>query len=704
MTPSADWHTLIDALPHAVWMVDAATLRVVSANAPAAQLLGCEREQLIGNAALTLAATPEDLCFWEEAAAGHHDMLSSDTFVRRFDGTAVPVSRRIERIELGGAFFYLVALQDRSAQVRAERELELAAAELSATLESTADGILVTDLAGRIRHCNRRFADLWGVPQDLLTHREDDALLDWMRRSVTDPATYMRRLAAVEEATLLQASDVLELHSGKVIERITLPQCSGGRPIGRVFSFRDITDRIVASQRIEKLSHTDALTGLPNRSLLGERIERALALSLREGAPFALLLLNLDHFKHINDTLGHAFGDRVLVEVAERLTTGVRQIDTVARLGADEFVLLAQRSDAAGAEAAARRVMEALQRSFTLDGMSFTVTASIGIALHPADGLDMDDLLGRADAAMREVKQAGRAGFRFHTVRSQVGDADLRTRMQLDHAMRQALTQQRFRLHYQPQVDLDTGTVIGAEALIRWRDPELGEVPPGRFIPVAEESGFIVAIGDWVLRQAVAQAAQWHDAGMPMRMSVNVSALQFRQPGFVDGVASTLRAAGLPGRLLELELTESILIQDVEDTLARLHALAGLGVLLAIDDFGTGYSSLGYLKRLPIGRLKIDRSFVMDLPGDTSDASIVNAIIHLGLALGIQVIAEGVETEAQREFLRQAGCHEFQGYLFAPALDVKSFELRLAPAAGRRVVPLPRRRAARIQPVSAARD
>ncbi len=704
MTLRADWHTLIDAMPHAVWMVDAATLRVVAANSPAAQLLGCEREQLIGNAALTLAATPEDLCFWEEAAAGHHERLSSDTFVRRFDGAAVPVSRRIESIELGGSGYYLVALHDRSAQVRAERELELAAAELAATLESTADGILVTDLAGRIRHCNRRFADLWGVPQDLLTNRQDDALLDWMRRSVTDPATYMRRLAAVEEATMLQASDVLELHSGKVIERITLPQCSGGRPIGRVFSFRDITDRIAASQRIEKLSHTDSLTGLPNRSLLGERIERALALAQREGAPFALLLLNLDHFKHINDTLGHAFGDRVLVEVAERLTAGVRQIDTVARLGADEFVLLAQRSDAAGAEAAARRVMEALQRPFTLDGMSFTVTASLGIALHPADGSDMDGLLGRADAAMREVKQAGRAGFRFHTQRSQAGDADLRTRMQLDHAMRQALTQQRFRLHYQPQVDLATGTVIGAEALIRWRDPELGEVPPGRFIPVAEESGFIVAIGDWVLRQAVAQAAQWHASGMPMRMSVNVSALQFRQPGFVDGVASTLRAAGLPGRLLELELTESILIQDVEGTLSRLHALAEIGVLLAIDDFGTGYSSLGYLKRLPIGRLKIDRSFVMDLPGDTSDASIVNAIINLGRALDIQVIAEGVETEAQRQFLRQAGCHEFQGYLFAPALDVKSFEALLAPAANRRVVPLPRRRAARAQPGAAVRD
>jgi diguanylate cyclase (GGDEF)-like protein/PAS domain S-box-containing protein len=705
VTAAAACAALIDALPHAVWLVDGASLRVVAANAAAATLLGCERTQLIGNAALTLAATPEDLCFWEEAAAGRRERLASDSFVRRFDGTAVPVSRCIEPVELDGRTAWVVTLQDRSAQLGTERALELAAAELSATLESTADGILVTDLAGRIRHCNRRFADLWGVPQDLLINRDDDAVLDWMRRSVADAAAYMRRLALIEEATLLQASDVLELHSGKVLERITLPQCSRGRPIGRVYSFRDITDRIAATQRIETLSHTDALTGLPNRALLTDRTERALALTKREGAPFALLMLNLDHFKHINETLGHAFGDRVLVEIGERLAAGVRQIDTVARLGGDEFVLLAQRSDAAGAEAAARRVMEALQRPFTLDGLNFTVTASLGIALHPADGTSLDELLRHADLAMREVKQSGRAAWRFHTHRPQAGETELRTRMQLDHAMRQALTQQRFRLHFQPQVDLASGAVVGAEALIRWNDPDLGEVPPGRFIPVAEETGFIVAIGDWVLRQSVAQACAWLADGRPMRMSVNVSALQFRQPGFVDGVARTLRDNGLPGRLLELELTESILIQDVEDTLERLHALAGLGVMLAIDDFGTGYSSLGYLKRLPIGRLKIDRSFVTDLPGDASDASIVNAIVNLGRALGIQVIAEGVETEAQRRFLLRAGCHEFQGYLFAPALPVPDFEALLAPNADRRVVALPRRGArARRWPAATAGD
>lgn len=691
MKALAAWRTLIEALPQAVWLVDETTLQLVAANAAAARLMGCAREALAGASAASLAATPEDLCYWEEAARGARDALNSQSYLRRFDGTTVPVSRSIQHVVLDGQGLFLVSLHDCSAQQRSERELELAAAELSATLESTADGILVTDLAGRIRHCNRRFAELWALPDDLLLDRDDAAIADWMRRSVADPAAYGRRLDEIAEATLLQASDVLQLHGGRVLERIVMPQCSRGRPIGRVFSFRDITERIAASRRIETLSHTDALTGLPNRSLLAERVDRALALAAREGEPFALLLLDIDHFKHINDTLGHAFGDRVLVEIGERLTGSVRQIDTVARLGGDEFVLLAQRSDAAGAEATARRVMEALQRPFTLDGLNFTVTASVGIALYPADGASLDELLRHADAAMREVKGAGRAAWRFHTRRQEAGEAELRTRMQLDHAMRQALARDRFRLHYQPQVAVGSGAIVGAEALIRWRDPELGEVSPGRFIPVAEESGFIVAIGEWVLRQAVAQAARWHAQGRPMRMSVNVSALQFRQPGFVDGVARVLRDNGLPGHLLELELTESILIQDAEDTLSRVHALAALGVMLAIDDFGTGYSSLGYLKRLPIGRLKIDRSFITDLPGDTSGASIVDAIVNLGRALGLQVIAEGVETEAQRRFLGRCGCHEFQGWLFAPALAPDEFEALLAPQATPRVVPLPRR-------------
>jgi predicted signal transduction protein with EAL and GGDEF domain len=379
----------------------------------------------------------------------------------------------------------------------------------------------------------------------------------------------------------------------------------------------------------------------------------------------------------------------VLLDVAERIKGCLRQVDTVARLGSDEFVLLVQRSDATGAEATARRVLDALQAPFTQGGMSFTVTASIGIALYPNDGATLDDLLSSADTAMHDVKDAGRAGIRFHRARQAPGDAALRSRMQLDHAMRQALAQQHFRLNFQPQVDVRTGQVLGAEALIRWRDPERGEVPPGAFIPVAEESGFIVAIGHWVLRQAVAQAAEWRGRGLSLMMSINVSALQFQQPGFVEGVAAVLREAGLPAELLELELTESILVQDAQDALARLEALAALGVKLAIDDFGTGYSSLSYLKRFPIGRLKIDRSFVSGLPGDESDAGIVNAIIHMGRALRLQIVAEGVETEAQRQFLRQAGCEQYQGYLFAPALAPAAFEALLdAPAAAPKVLRL----------------
>lgn len=689
MTAPVECGILIEAMLHAVWLVDAASLRIVAANRAAGELLGCDPATLVGQSALALAATPEDMSYWDEAGRSTPPALLSETFVRRYDGSTAPVTRRIGRIEVGGRALHAVALHDRSAQWRAERELEVAAAELTATLESTGDGILVTDLAGRIRHFNRRFADLWGIPPELLAQRNDDAVLDWMRRSVTEPTPYMRRLATLEQATLMQASDVLTLHSGQLIERTTLPQCTGGRPIGRVWSFRDITERVLASERIEHLSHTDALTGLPNRRLLADRIDQAVALAQREGVAFALLLLNLDRFKHINETLGHDFGDRVLVEVAERIKAGVRQVDTVARLAGDEFVLLVQRSDPAGAEAAATRLMEALQRPFTLDGLSFTVTASVGIALYPDSGASMDELLGGADAAMREVKAAGRAAWRLHRDRAAPAEALRRSSLQLDHAMRQALAQQRFRLHWQPQVDLRSGAITGAEALIRWHDPVLGEVSPGAFIPVAEESGFIVAIGDWVLRQAVRQAADWHAAGFRLVSSVNVSALQFRQPGFVEGVAAALREACLPAEMLELELTESILIQDADDTLARLSALHGLGVRLAIDDFGTGYSSLVYLKRLPIGRLKIDRSFVQGLPDDASDAGIVDAIVNLGRALRLDVIAEGVETEAQRHFLRQAGCHQFQGFLFAPALEPGAFAALLAqPAPDPRVVRL----------------
>ena len=669
------WSTLIEGLLDPVWLVDATSLRIAAANSAAGSLLGVDAWTLRGRAASDLSATAEDIVFWSEVAAGLTDAILSDTVVRRFDGSIVPVTRRVSRLDCESML--IVTLRDLSAQRATEDELETRLAELRATLESSADGILVTDLGGAIRNFNHRFAALWGLPEELLTRRDDRAVQDWMRRSVTDGEDYARRLTAILDSALLQTTDVFTLHSGKVVERVTLPQYSRGQPIGRVFSFRDISEKLAAKQRIEELSHTDALTGLPNRRMLADRVEFALAMAQRNGQPFALMVINLDRFKHVNDTLGLVLGDRVLLEVTERIKACLRNVDTVARLGGDEFVLLVHQADAAGAEITARRVLEAMARPFTLDSQSFTVTCSIGVALCPTDGNSLDELMRRADAAMHRVKEAGRASFRFHQAQAEVAP---RSHMQIDHAMRQALVSGLFRLHYQPQINLLTGAVVGAEALIRWRDPVLGEVSPAEFIPVAEESGFIIAIGDWVLAQAVKQAAAWRVNGVVMPVSINVSALQFQQPDFIERVASELKSANLPPHLLELELTESILIRDAQDALHRLEALAKLGVQLAIDDFGTGYSSLGYLKRFPIGRLKIDRSFVSHLPGDASDVAIVNAIIQLGRAMNLRVIAEGVETEPQRQFLLDAGCDEFQGFLYAPALDTPSFEGRVGAA------------------------
>ncbi len=792
---TCNWQSLIEGMLEGVWIVDAIELRILACNRNAARLLGSQPEQLVGRPVVELAATPEDMYFWEDVAAGLSDQIQSETLLLRADGSAVPVERRVSRVVLSDASaVFVVGIRDQSEERRIEGELEKLIAELRATLESTADGILVTDLEGAIRGYNHRFAELWALPQELMTQRDDAAIYTWMAQQVADAANYAARLAAIGRSPLLEASDILALRSGIVLERVTLPQYARGRPIGRVYSFRDITRRLAdearlqlaakvfeasldaifvtdpdfvliaanpscerltgqqcatllgksaadiltggiatehffdevrlhlgadgfwegeawhrneagatlpcqaslvrvcdndgavlnyigffkdlsetvnARKRIEELAYTDALTGLPNRLMLAERIEFAIGMATRDHGQFAILFIDLDRFKHINDSLGHMFGDRVLVEVAERIKDCLRQVDTAARLGGDEFLVLLHRADTRGAEITARRIIERLSHPFDLDEMSFTVTCSIGIALFPGDGRTMDDLIKNADSAMYHVKERGRAGFRFYQRQMNVG---LLSRMKLDHGMRLALANGSFRLHYQPQLRFADGAIFGVEALLRWRDPELGEIPPAQFIPVAEESGVIVSIGRWVMQEAVRQCAAWHARGLTLRMAVNVSALQFQQADFVDEIARVLQEHDLPPHLLELELTESLLIQDVEETMKRLEALSALGIWLAIDDFGTGYSSLSYLKRFPIHKLKIDRSFVNDLPDDDSDTAIVGAIIRMAGALRLSVIAEGVETTRQRDFLIAAGCDEYQGHICSPPVEAEAFE------------------------------
>ncbi len=676
----AGWCRLLDGLPHAAWVVALASRRVVAANAAAVAFLGQPLDALLGADALDLATTPEDLAWWAGAATGAVDSLHSEALVAGIDGHVHHVLRTIGLVGQaadGAPAHVLVMLCDRSAEQTAQDESARLLAELQATLEATADGILVTGLDGRLRAFNQRFADIWGLPQGLLHGDDDSAIQAWMAEQVLHrggEGVYAEQLQALQRTSAGSAGDRLELRSGQVLERVTRPLLSGGRAQGRVWSFRDLTARVVAEERAETLALHDALTGLLNRAGLAARVEQAASLSRREGGCYALLYIDLDRFRHINDSLGHDTGDRVLLAVGQRIQACLRHDDVLARLGADQFAVLVAGADQAAAEATARRVLNVVAQPCNVDGAPFTLTCSIGMALAPSHGQRIDELARHAEAAMRAAKNGGRAAFRLHQARA---EGDRRLHMRLDHAMRQALVSGRFRLHYQPQVDLATGAIVGAEALLRWRDPEMGEIPPGRFIPVAEDSGFIVALGDWVLSQAVRQAALWHSKGLSLPIAVNVSALQFQQAQFIDRVAGVLAISGLPPRLLELELTESILVHDAEDALTRLHALERLGVQTSIDDFGTGYSSLSYLKRCPIGKLKIDRSFVMGLPGDDSDAGIVRAILQMARALGKKVIAEGVETEAQRQFLQDAGCDEFQGFLVAPALDALSFETRL---------------------------
>ncbi|MBL8305736.1 MAG: EAL domain-containing protein [Rubrivivax sp.] len=675
-TPVTAWSALLDALPHAAWVAALDTQRVVAANAAAGGLLGRPAPVLPGADALALCASPEDAAWWQAASVGDRSPLHSDVVVAAADGRLVHASRSLKVLPDGR--HALAVLCDRSSEVRAEEARETLMAELQATLESTADGILVTDATGRITAFNRRFAEIWSLAPELLQQDDDLVIQDAMLRAVSDALAFQTRQRVLRETPGAVATDRIELLNGRVLERVTRPLVRGGRTQGRVWSFRDLTERLAAEEKIEELSLHDTLTGLPNRRSLADRVAVAAADARRDGGAFALLVIDLDRFRQINDSLGHELGDRVLQTVAERIQGCLRADDLLARLGGDQFAVLVQPADAAAAESTARRVLNVVAQPTTVDGAAFTLTCSIGVAMGPSQGARLDDLARHAETAMRAVKASGRAHFRVHQARA---EGDRRRHMKLDHAMRQALVSGRFRLHYQPQVSLDDGSIVGAEALLRWRDPEMGEVSPAQFIPVAEDSGFIVHIGEWVLGQAVRQAALWHGRGHALPIAVNVSALQFRQPHFVDRVSGLLAVAGVPPRLLELELTESVLVHDVDEALTRLHALDKLGVQLSIDDFGTGYSSLAYLKRFRIGKLKIDRSFVSGLPADESDAGIVRAILQMARALGMRVIAEGVETEAQRQFLQDEGCHEFQGWLYAPALDALSFEQRLVQAA-----------------------
>ena len=443
-------------------------------------------------------------------------------------------------------------------------------------------------------------------------------------------------------------------------------------------NFAREAERLQAQERIQWLSQFDALTGLANHALLNDRFDHALRMAQLDRRPMALMSLDLDHFKNINDTLGRHIGDTLLIEIARRIQSVVHDEDTVSRQGGDEFTLLLPTSDPSGAAHLAEHLLQVIATSYQVDAHELVITPSIGVAMYPGDGEEFESLSKNADIAMYRAKQDGRNGYRFFAAEMQTR---LTRTLQLEGALRHALEHGQLQLHYQPQLSMRDGRVVGAEALLRWQHPELGAVPPAEFIPVAEASGQILPIGEWVLATAAAQMKAWSAMQIaPPVVAVNLSAVQFRHPKLTERVMQILQEAQLAPQLLELELTESVAMGDPLGAIAVMNALHAHGVRMSIDDFGTGYSSLNYLKRFKVCKLKIDQSFVRNLTEDTEDRAIVNSIISLARNLGLKTIAEGVETEGQLAFLREGGCDEVQGYYYARPLPTEAFEAFLRQA------------------------
>jgi diguanylate cyclase (GGDEF)-like protein len=440
---------------------------------------------------------------------------------------------------------------------------------------------------------------------------------------------------------------------------------------------RDVTDRRIAEERIHQMAYYDNLTGLPNRSLFNDRLTHAIAHAERGKRMLAVLFMDLDRFKNVNDTLGHLAGDRLLQEFANRLQKNVRKEDTVSRLGGDEFtVLLTHIGQAEDVDGVVKKILADIRAPLTIAGNELYITTSIGVALYPHDGVDAASLLKNADAAMYNAKEQGRNNYQFYT---QTLHERISGQMALNTNLHRALERKEFTVHYQPIIDTDTGRVDGVEALIRWQHPVRGLIHPIEFIPLAEDMGLIASLDEWVLHAVCAQNKAWQEAGIAgVRVSVNVSAYTFHKSSLIDTVTSALKVSGLDARFLEIEITESGAMREIEETLCKLNALRDMGIHITIDDLGTGYSSLSYLKRFPIHTLKIDQSFVRDVTNDPNNAAIVKAIIAMAKGMNLDIIAEGVETEEQFAFLKQAQCGKAQGYLFGRPMPAGDFERLLA--------------------------
>ena len=661
-----------------VAQVDSATGQFVRVNQRYADILGYSPQELVGMTFQSLTH-PDDLA----ADLAHFRRLQSGDvpeyrLEKRYihkDGHEVWGDATVSSMWASGSApgYHIAVVQDITARKRMEENLRANEQRLRSILERLPMGLCLVQDDGLISFRNARYVQICGYTQEEVPDTNT-----WLQRAYPDAtereAIRQRLLATLHQGIIPLAEYTIRCADGKY-----KPVELSGFFVegGRLITMQDLSERKAAEEEINQLAYYDPLTRLPNRRLLMDRLQQALAASARHHRSGALLMLDLDNFKTVNETRGHDRGDALLLQVAHRLRSCVHEDDTVARQGGDEFVVVLEDLGDGPEEAAARaedvgqRILGMLREPYQIDGDAHHSSLSMGVTIYSGTRETVDELLKRADLALYQAKNAGRDTLRFYDPQMQ---AVVSARATLELDMRVGLAQGQFELYYQPQID--HGRIIGAEALLRWRHPRDGFISPAHFIPLAEETGLILPLGEWVLQAACRRLAAW--AQQPdlatLSLAVNVSPRQFHQTGFVAQVLAALAGAGADGHQLKLEMTEGLLLQDVEDTIDKMGQLRGYGVGFSLDDFGTGYSSLSYLKRLPLDQLKIDQSFVRDVLTDPNDAAIARTVVALGTSLGLRVIAEGVETEAQREFLERHHCHAWQGYLLSPPVAVAEFE------------------------------
>ncbi len=647
-------------------------------NSAAERILGFGASEVLGK---PIHAFMTPARFKEKAARGLATFLASgegpfvgktiELAALRKNGTEVIVEVSLARARIGDEWQAMGIMRDVSARKRSEEELQFANTLLKTEIEASPDGILVVDVDRKVTSINQRFVDMWGLPSLAMEDRHDDETLAAVAGAVKGREYFVERVEYLYDHPDENGDDELDLIDGRTIDRRTAALRTPAETyLGRVWYFRDISDRKRAEALAIRMAHDDVLTGLANRSVFVEALARSIAAANGGKKGFAVIYLDLDHFKDVNDTLGHPAGDELLRNVADRLRANVRAGDTVARFGGDEFaVVVTDVGEPADAALVADKLIKALAQPFSVHGNDIRSGASIGIDLYGPGAAEAETLLSHADVALYRAKAEGRGGYRFFT---DAMDRDVRTRVTLGAELRTAVAEGQLFLVYQPQVEIETGRITGLEALVRWNHPERGVVFPDSFIPVAESSGIIVPLGRWVLSAACRQGKGWLDASLaPVRIAVNVSGAQFKMPLELEAtIAAILQETGLPPHLLEIELTETVLMEITLEHSSVLERLRSGGVSIAIDDFGTGYSSLGYLRRFPVDRLKIAQDFVRDLTTVPGQAAIAKAMIGLARDLGINVIAEGVETHEQLDALKRWGCAEIQGYYFAEPLGV----------------------------------